>query len=236
MEVAVIGGSREQDELISLMLNSAGFVSSFYENGDLFLSTAPVSAFYAYIIDLDLVGVSTEDSLLTKIRDRVGFGRPILLLAGQNTSEQEIVAALRLGADDCLREPIRGGELTARINALMRRAYPSDALASHTFKFGRYAIDVVSRKVTLDGRVIPTTRREFDLAWFFFTHMGTLIPRDVLESAVWGRNFAGKSKTVDTHIYRIRSKLNLSAENGLVLTASYGRGFQLTPLMNFMEI
>ena len=111
-------------------------------------------------------------------------------------------------------KPVRAGELAARVGALLRRAYPDQALPADLIRVGDYEIDPVGRTAMLRGQPVKLSRREFDLGLYLFRHIGRLVPRIVLEKAIWGRSLEFDSKTLDTHVYRLRVKLQLQPENG----------------------
>ena len=92
---------------------------------------------------------------------------------------------------------------------------------------GAYVIDVAARRLHLNAQPVKLSSREFDLALYLFRNVGRLVSRSTLEKAIWGRELGVDSKTVDTHIYRLRVKLRLQPENGLQLASVYAQGFRL---------
>ena len=157
-------------------------------------------------------------------RKLTGPQMPILFVT-RRQDEQDIVEALASGADDFMSKPIRMGEFTARINALARRAYPHiDAAA---LVFGRYAFDTEARTLALGDTLLELTDREFDLALFMFQNSGRLLSREHLREMVWGQINDVPSRTIDTHISRLRSKAGLEENNGYTINAVYGMGYRL---------
>lgn len=169
--------------------------------------------------------------LVGKVRAAAGRAQPILLLAEAADLENCVTSSLEDGADDCMSKPVRAGELAARVGALLRRAYPDQALPADLIRVGDYEIDPVGRTAMLRGQPVKPSRREFDLGLYLFRHIGRLVPRIVLEKAIWGRSLEFDSKTLDTHVYRLRVKLQLQPENGLQLSSVYAQGFRLMPVM-----
>jgi DNA-binding response OmpR family regulator len=132
---------------------------------------------------------------------------PIIILSAR-TTEAERVLGLELGADDYLAKPFSMLELTARVRALLRRVDQLLAPAgSPLLHAGSLCIDLVRRKATLAGQELNLTLREFDLLHFLARHPGHIFGRGELLQRVWGDGFDGFEHTVNSHINRLRSKL-----------------------------
>ncbi|WP_269504774.1 response regulator transcription factor [Burkholderia sp. IMCC1007] len=123
-------------------------------------------------------------------------------------------------------KPINQSELLARANALLRRAYHGGG-RHDALRLGCYLIDTRTRTVLLHGAPIKLTPREFDLAVLLFRNPDRIMPRDALIRSLWGRDMAGVSRSLDTHIYRLRMKLALQPSNGVRLSAVYTLGYRL---------
>ena len=108
--------------------------------------------------------------------------------------------------------------------ALLRRAYP--AAAKGSMEFGRYRFQSDSRTLEVDGRAVELKNREYDLALFLFQNMGRLLSRDHLREIIWGQNSDVISRSLDTHVSRLRTLLDLRPENGYVINAVYGVGYR----------
>jgi DNA-binding response OmpR family regulator len=150
---------------------------------------------------------------------------PVLFLTSRN-EEEDIVAGLRAGADDYLTKPPKQGELLARVGALLRRIglqgeQPAEEDAAP------YFIDMQRRRVTLEDREVILTEREFDLATYLFRRRGRVVSRDALLEGVWNIRGDVATRTVDTHVSRLRKKLELGGEHGWRLNAVYQHGYRL---------
>ncbi|GIZ53500.1 response regulator transcription factor [Noviherbaspirillum aridicola] len=161
---------------------------------------------------------------LRRLRDD-GALLPLLLVAGAD-EQAGIAAALADGADDFLLTPLRRGELAARVAILLARFHPQPQQQE---VFGDYAFDIGQRRVTARGQAVTLTQKEFDLALLFFRHLGRPLSRAYLQEAIWpGQEDAGRS--VDTHVSRVRGKLDLRPAHGFRLAPVYSFGYRLERL------
>jgi DNA-binding response OmpR family regulator len=150
---------------------------------------------------------------------------PILLLAS-SAEEDAVVAAMRAGAVDYLVKPVRRSELALRVRILLKRAYP-DQVAAEKIAFRQYTFEEHNGRVTIAGQPIELTRKEFDLSLLFFRNIGRPLSRAYLMEAIWSHDTGIPSRTLDTHVSRVRSKLALGAENGFRLVPVYSYGYRL---------
>jgi DNA-binding response OmpR family regulator len=152
-----------------------------------------------------------------------------VLFATARDAEEDVVAALTGGADDYVVKPLRRQELLARVDALGRRARAATPHAER-LEAGAIVIDLGRRVVTRNGEPVDLTQKDFDLAVFLFRNVGQLVSRGHILESVWGRSADLNTRTVDTHISRLRSKLGLTPEHGWRLSAIYQHGYRLEPL------
>ncbi|MBI5480331.1 MAG: response regulator transcription factor [Deltaproteobacteria bacterium] len=129
-----------------------------------------------------------------------------ILILSSKDHEADKVLGLSLGADDYLPKPFGLAELLARIRAALRRARREQASPAAS-GFGRVALDVAARRVTVRGAPVELTAREFDLLLHFVTHPGRVFSREQLMQAVWGPDHFGTPRTVDNFVARLRLKL-----------------------------
>jgi DNA-binding response OmpR family regulator len=164
-------------------------------------------------------------AVLRWAREKLPANLPVLFMTSRS-GEDDIVAGLAAGADDYMIKPIRRGELVARVQALLRRAYPNQN-AVEQLQFGNYIFEVRTGRMTMHGAQIDLTQKEFDLALLFFRNLGRPLSRAYILEAVWARDIEIPSRTMDTHVSRVRTKLQLRPDNGFRLAPVYSYGYRL---------
>ncbi|WP_295987262.1 response regulator transcription factor [uncultured Variovorax sp.] len=178
--------------------------------------------------DLLILGWNLPDmkgpEVVTTIRRDFNSRVPILFVSDKS-GEADMVEGLNAGADDFMAKPTRSGELEARVNALLRRSYP--AQHESELVFGPYHFYPPSRVLKMRGVQVELKNREYELALFLFQNLGRLLSREHLHEAVWGLGIEALSRSLDTHISRLRTKLDLRPANGFLLLAIYGLGYRL---------
>lgn len=152
-------------------------------------------------------------------------GVPVLLLA-ERADENDLARLENAGRLDYIVTPLRLGELAIRVQVLLKRTYP-ERFAGEQIVFGPFAFEATTGSISAAGRSINVTRKEFELALLFFRNLGRPLSRATIQEAIWTDDPELTSRTLDTHVSRVRSKLGLRAENGFRLAPVYGYGYQL---------
>lgn len=232
MRIALLEDDADQAALIGAWLNTAGHDCRTYGRAADFTSEVGNDGFDVLILDW-MLPESSGIEVLQWVRGNINWPIPVIFVTQKN-KEEDVVLALEKGADDFIAKPVREGELVARIKALARRANLNTRTEA-TRNFGPYTVDVAARTITLRGRRVDLTQKEFDLAVFLFSNLGKVFARGRLLEEVWGRSPEVNTRTVDTHISRIRKKLELTPENGWRLSAIYQYGYRLEQVDNGEE-
>lgn len=225
LRVAILEDDPDQSEIVNLWLKDAGYSVSVQAESSEFIRAIRRDSFDLYLLDWIVPELSGIE-VLRKLRNEMGDNTPVIV-ATVKDKEQNIVRALEAGADDYIVKPMSQGELLARVAAILRRAGFGTA-ANDTFDVSPYVLDIRKQRLSLDGEEISLTNREFELAVLLFRNAGKLLSRSHILEAIWGiDNSSVSTRTVDTHVSRLRKKLNLDEGNGWKLTAVYQHGYRI---------
>jgi two-component system OmpR family response regulator len=195
-----------------------------------FTASAPVLArasglFFDLLLTDSWAGDSPAEDVIPRARSILP-ALPVIMLMS-TARESDIVAALHAGADDCLVKPVRGPEMLARVEALLRRAGLRRPPNRRCDVFGHYVFDAADFTVTFHGQTVALTPKEFRFALLLFNNVSRPVSRVHILETVWSRRRDARSRTLDTHASRVRTKLQLRPEHGYCLTPLYGYGYQL---------
>jgi two-component system OmpR family response regulator len=213
-------------ELLRLHLHDEGYAVTHAADGHAGMRELERGAWDALVLDLMLPGI---DGLEICRRARAMTRYTPIIITSARSSEVHRILGLELGADDYLAKPFSVLELVARVRALLRR---SEAMARHTrtesgrVEVGNIAVDPIAREVRLDGKPIDLTPREFDLLYFFARHPGRVFSRLDLLNQVWGHQHDGYEHTVNTHINRLRMKVEVDPAQPRCILTVWGRGYR----------
>jgi DNA-binding response OmpR family regulator len=229
MRIAILDDEPVQLDLLGQVVGKLGHECSLFETGRALRGALQRETFDLLILDWQLPDISGPDIARwarTHLQDRV----PILFVTSRQ-DDRDIATALAIGADDFMVKPIMADELSARVSALLRRTNSTEA---DEYSWGRYRFVPASQCLTLDGRPVTLTPKEFELALFLFKYQGRILTRQDILDAVWshgGRSgTAPNSRSLDTHISTLRRALELRPEMGYRLRSIYGQGYRLEAL------
>lgn len=149
---------------------------------------------------------------------------PIVLITARS-SDEDVVAGLVSGADDYVTKPVRAVVLGARIETLLRRLAP--AMTDRIETYGEFSFDRSTETVTRGDESSVLTAKEFNLALLFFRNLQRPLARTYLMEEVWGATATASSRTLDTHVCRLKTKLGLTPASGYNFTPVYGFGYRL---------
>ncbi|MCO8166118.1 response regulator transcription factor [Pseudomonas sp. LJDD11] len=224
--VLVVEDDEHIAELICLHLRDERFEVVHSADGEQGLRLLEQGGWDALILDLMLPGV---DGLEICRRARAMTRYTPIIITSARSSEMHRILGLELGADDYLAKPFSMMELVARVKALLRRV---EALANNLrldsggLEIAGLRIDPITREATLDARSLDLTPREFDLLYFFARQPGKVFSRMELLDAVWGYSHDGYEHTVNTHINRLRAKIEADPASPARILTVWGRGYK----------
>lgn len=224
MKIALLEDELSQAETVVELLTAHGHECEHFAAGKSFLYSVLHNSYDLLILDWQLPDIEGTE-VLRQIRSEMNWRIPVLFLT-QRDSEADIITALDAGADDYLVKPARSGELVARVNALSRRV-GGEQTEQEEIEIGPYQISLSKRTIVSSGEDVSLTDKDFDLAVFMFQNIGRLLSRDFLLERVWGISSNINTRTVDTHVSRLRRKLNIKPENGFRIKTIYQHGYRL---------
>lgn len=212
--------------LVQRNLRDEGYQIDHVDDGLVALSRLEREPWDAVILDLMLPNTDGLE-ICRRIRMMARY-LPVIIISAR-ASESQRVLGLETGADDYLVKPFSVLELVARVNGLFRRQQAmsqSLKLDAGTLKSGNLTIDPLSRDVLLNQQPLDLTPREFDLLYFFARHPGEVYSRLALLENVWGYRHEGYEHTVNTHINRLRLKVERDPAEPLLIQTVWGKGYK----------
>lgn len=227
MRIAILQRDPIQRQMIEKILLQASHSCLSYDDG-LSMSKALARSTVDLLV-LDWHGVRMSGADVLKSVRAVGGDRMPVVFASNDTSEESAVRAFAAGADDYVSLPVRPAEFRERVAALLRRAYP-DRYSTASFKVGPYHFDTTRQLVTLRGEPVQLSGTQYRLASLFFANIGRVMSRDHIFAMVWGREFREFTRTIDSHVSRLRLLLEIDQENGFRLQPVYKSGYRLLSL------
>lgn len=226
-KILVIEDSPDIADLLALHLGDEGYQVELAQDGRTGLRKALEQSYDLVILDLMLPEVDGLE-ICRQLRAAPSY-TPILMLTARST-EIDRVVGLELGADDYLTKPFSIRELVARVKALFRRveAFTSQTPSSPSavIRMGDLVIDAERRKVQIGDRPIELTAKEFDLLLHFARHPGRVYSRAQLLDLVWGYGHDGYEHTVNSHINRLRAKIERNPARPRYLLTVWGVGYK----------
>lgn len=231
MQIAIVDDDPDIAALMMLWLEEEGHICTHYSSGQDFIKAIRSKNYDIVLLDWIMPEFDGEQTL-NWIKSHEEIDVPVIFVT-QKATEDDIAKILTLGADDYITKPVRHKEMVARINAVARRTNPQ--INDEIIDVSPYRIDSTAREVKVAGEVIKLTEKEFKLVQFLFKNIGRLLSRDHILSAVWGYDLGLNTRTVDTHMSRIRKKLSILPETGWRLSSIYHQGYRLEHLIHASE-
>ncbi len=224
--VGLLEDDQDQADLIRVWLEAAGYQVRWYADSKEFRRKLGAESIDLLVLDWNLGTQTTGLEVLEWMRQSAHQRLPVVFLTAR-TSEQDIVTGLQAGADDYVVKPAKQAELLARLASVLRRTGVNIQAAGWLGEVEPYQIDMERRSIRINDEEIELTDREFDLASYLFRRHGRIVSREALLENVWNLSGDVNTRTVDTHVSRLRKKLQLSGDNGWALSAVYQHGYRL---------
>lgn len=225
-ELLIIEDDPDISDLLDLTLRDEGYRIERVFDGEHGLAMLHQKHFDLVVLDLMLPGIDGLE-VCRQLRAKPRY-IPIIIISARSTETHRIIG-LELGADDYLTKPFSTLELGARVRALFRRidaVKNSNPDTSGRLQEGGLSIDPWSREVSINGAPVTLTSREFDLLYFFARHPGRVFSRIQLLDSVWGYSHDGYEHTVNSHINRLRSKIELDPGLPEYILTVWGVGYK----------
>ena len=226
-KILVIEDERDIADLIRLHLQDLDYVVSVARDGNTGLRQSSAGSWDLIILDLRLPGVDGLE-ICRRLRQRSEYV-PILMLTSKS-SELDRVVGLEIGADDYVTKPFSVLELMARAKAILRRADifdKSKTQAMDKIEIGNLVIDPTTRNAAVRGEAVELTAKEFDLLFHFAKHPGRVFSRAELLDHVWGYGHEGYEHTVNSHINRLRKKIEIDPARPHFIVTMWGVGYKM---------
>ena len=229
-QILVVEDQKDIADLLAMHVRDLGHSVDCVHDGEAALQAARGNRYDLIVLDIMLPVRDGLDVLRSLRMDRIDT--PVLMLTARS-SEIDRVLGLELGADDYLTKPFSVPELQARVKAILRRlersgGADSDAEKSERLVVGDLEIDSASREAKLAGKPVPLTAKEFDLLLHFARNPGRAFTRMQLLDAVWSSSFEGYEHNVNTHINRLRGKIEADPANPRYVLTVRGVGYRFT--------
>lgn len=224
MFIALLEDDPDQSVLLRAWLEDAGHKCSVFSSGKEIIKSLLHDSYDILILDW-LVPDMNGLEVLQWVRENVQWPIPVLFIT-QRDADEDIVQALQLGADDYMSKPVKKAEMLARVQSISRRSQSANT-QEDALEFMPYKIMRSTSSVSLNGEAIEVTQKEFELLLFLFKNVGRILSRGHILESVWGLSAELNTRTVDTHVSKLRRKLAINADNGWRLSSIYQHGYRL---------
>lgn len=224
MRCAILDDDKAQTELVAKLLAGAGHRSEIFHQGRTLINRLRQDTFDLLVLDWNMPGM-TGVEVLEVVRQGQHADLPVLMITSRSADE-DVVAGLAAGADDYVVKPLVASVFLARVEAVLRRAQlnrPQKKLV----QYGGYSFDLAAETASLNGKPVKLTAKEMALAVALFENLSRPLSRGYLLESIWGQSPDIETRTLDAHVSRIRSKLQLSPRNGYRILPVYSYGYRL---------
>jgi DNA-binding response OmpR family regulator len=231
--ILVVEDDQDIADLVILTLQEIGVRVEHCLSGEVALDKLANNQYDLVMLDVMLPGISGLD-VCRQLREQKP--EQVILMVTSRNSEIDRVLGLELGADDYMTKPFSVRELQARVRSQLRRVHLLSKISQQQIEkqspeqyltLGALKIDCVSHLVTLNGNNVDLTSTEFDLLFYLASHPDQVFSREQLLSSVWGYHHSGYEHTVNSHINRLRNKVETNATKPAIVQTVWGVGYKL---------
>jgi two-component system alkaline phosphatase synthesis response regulator PhoP len=220
--VLIVEDEPDMARVLQFNLEARGFEVVLAADGEAGLRAAADSRPDLVLLDVMLPKRDGFDVCKTLRRTQPTL--PILMLTARGNDE-DAVLGLKLGADDYVRKPFSVAELVARIETLLRRSAAGGSRPER-ITFGDIAVDFLRHEASRNGQPLELSAKEFEMLRYFATHRGEVVSREALLNAVWGYNSMPSTRTVDTHMVKLRQKVETDPAQPRHFVTMHGLGYK----------
>jgi DNA-binding response OmpR family regulator len=224
MRVVIADDESDVVHFLKSIVEEQGHVAVSFSDGNLLAQALVRDTFDLLILDWNIPG---KDGLATLQWMKTALPeRPPVIMMTNRSAKKDISDALNAGADDYITKPEDRSVVAARINAMLRRNAGSGAFDAEAV-YGKYHLNRIDQTVTINGKAVTLTAKEFELADLFFRNADRTLSRNYIMETIWRTTAALATRTLDMHISRVRAKLDLQPENGFRIFTVFGYGYRL---------
>ena len=212
-------------QLIKYNLESGGYKTTVFDNGESLLKETKVTIPNLYILDIMLPGIDGLEVCRQLRENPLTKSVPVIMLTAKS-EEFDKVLGLELGADDYIVKPFSTRELVARVKAILRRITNVSSQENESIRHGDITIDCSRREVYKSGQLLEMPLKEFELLKMLIQNKGKVLSRELLLEKIWGFDYYGETRTVDVHIRYLRQKIEYDDSNPIYIETIRGIGYK----------
>jgi DNA-binding response OmpR family regulator len=228
MRIAVADDELDVREYLKAIIEEEGHLAVAFSDGNALAQALTRDTFDLVILDWSMPG---KDGIsLLKWMEKSLDDKPPVIMMTNRTAKADITEALNSGAADYITKPEDRGVIAARINAMLRRGSSGSGAFATEATYGKYHLNRIEQTVTINDETVVMTAKEFELADLFFRNSDRTLSRNYIMETIWRTTATLATRTLDMHISRVRSKLNLKPENGFRIFTVFGYGYRLESL------
>ena len=227
-KVLIADDNKQIVSILSEYCKKNNFIVSTVFNGEDALKEVEENKFDIVLLD---VMMPKKDGFDVCREVRKFSNVPIIMITARGEDYEKIMG-LEIGADDYIVKPFSPGEIIARINAILRRITPKNDDSEKIFSFDNLEIDLNNFTVKINNEIISLTKKEIEILWTLATNQNKVFTRENLLDLIWGFDYFGESRTVDTHIKRLRAKMDNYEHKKWKIKTIWGVGYKFDILEN----